>query len=142
MFDLQIAQEVAAGQDSATLGSTFAIVVTARPPKDGETHAQTIARIKGIIDEEIAALQKTPPTAREMERAVNQVEAQFYDAGERLGRRADQLNRYYTLTGNPDYFNEDLARYRALSPNDISAAARTWLPQTRRVEITVMPEGK
>jgi len=142
VFDLQIAQEVAAMQQSAALGSSFLVVATARPPKAGETHEGNIARIKAIVDEEIAKLQNTEPSAREMERAVNQFEAQFFDANERLGRRADMLNRYYTLTGNPDYFNEDLARYRALSPNDISAAARKWLPASRRVEITVLPEAK
>ena len=129
-------------QQSAALGSSFLVVATARPPKAGETHEGNIARIKAIVDEEIAKLQNTEPSAREMERAVNQFEAQFFDANERLGRRADMLNRYYTLTGNPDYFNEDLARYRALSPNDISAAARKWLPASRRVEITVLPEAK
>ncbi|MBL8141972.1 MAG: insulinase family protein [Acidobacteria bacterium] len=142
VFDLQIAQEVVAGQQSASLGSSFLLMATARPPKDGETHEGNIARIKAIVDEEIALLQKTPPSARELERAVNQYEAQFYDTNERVGRRADMLNRYYTLTGNPDYFNEDLARYRALAPSDVSAAARTWLSPTRRVEITVLPEAR
>ena len=32
-----------------------------------------------------------------------------------FGGKADQLNAYYTETGDPDWFNEDLARYRALS---------------------------
>ena len=40
-----------------------------------------------------------------------------------FGGKADQLNAYYTATGDPDWFNEDLARYRALSVGDISAAA-------------------
>jgi len=42
-------------------------------------------------------------------------------------------------TGDADWFNEDLARYRALSPSDIRAAAETFLPAGRRVELTVMP---
>ena len=40
-----------------------------------------------------------------------------------FGGKADQLNGYYAGTGNPDWFNEDLARYRALSPSDVRAAA-------------------
>jgi zinc protease len=59
-----------------------------------------------------------------------------------FGGKADQLNGYYTATGNPDWFNEDLERYRALSPSDISAAADRFLPGDKRVELTVMPEGK
>ena len=39
-----------------------------------------------------------------------------------FGGEADRLNAYYVATGNPDYFNEDLARHRALSANDIQAA--------------------
>ena len=42
-------------------------------------------------------------------------------------------------TGNPDYFNEDLARYHALQPNDIQAAVRRWLPADRRLELSVVP---
>ncbi len=48
---------------------------------------------------------------------------------------------YYFASGDPDYFNEDLSRYRALSPSDVQAAAEHWLPAGRRVELTVMPQG-
>jgi len=49
---------------------------------------------------------------------------------------------YYTATGDPDYFNEDLARYRALSVTDISAAAAQFLPLDKRVELIVEQEKK
>jgi hypothetical protein len=42
-------------------------------------------------------------------------------------------------TGNPDFFNEDLARYRALSAVDVQAAAVRFLPLDRRVELVVEP---
>ena len=82
--------------------------------------------LQKVIDEEIAKLQREPPTAHELERALNQIESSFYNRMERVGGfggKADQLNAYYTETGDPDWFNEDLARYRALSPSDIRAAA-------------------
>ena len=56
-----------------------------------------------------------------------------------FGGNGDQLNAYYFATGNPDYFNEDLARYRALSPADITAVAAQFLPLDRRVELIVEP---
>ena len=76
------------------------------------------------------------------ERAINQIEASFYNRMESVGGfggKGDQLNAYYTATGNPDYFNEDLSRYRALSAGDSQAAAAFWLPANRRVELTVVP---
>ncbi len=144
VYDLQIAQDVSAFQASAALGSQFQIVVTARPPESGSTPQALIDRIRTIVDEEIAKLQKAPPDAREFGRAVNQIEASFYDRMERVGGFfgiGDQLNAYYFAAGDPDYFNEDLSRYRALAANDIQAAALRWLPAGRRVELTVLPQG-
>jgi zinc protease len=136
VYDLQIAQDVSAYQASKALNSEFQIVVTARP-------GVPIDRIRSIVDEEIAKLQQTPASEREFRRAVNQVESSFYDRMERVGGFGgvgDQMNAYYADAGNPDYFNEDLARYRALAPDDITAAARSFLPLTRRVELVVEPK--
>ncbi len=144
VYDLQIAQDVSAFQASQALGSQFQIVVTARPPQKGESPQAVIDRIRTIVDEEVAKLQASPADAREFGRAINQMEASFYDRMERVGGFfgiGDQLNGYYTTTGNPDYFNEDLARYRALSPSDVRSAAAQWLPAGRRVELTVLPQG-
>jgi len=59
-----------------------------------------------------------------------------------FGGKADQINGYFSQTGDPDWFNEDLGRYRSLSPSDIRAAVATFLPLDRRVELTVEPEKK
>jgi len=138
VYDMQIAQDVNAAQASAALSSSFQIIATPRP-------GHTAAELQKVIDEEIQKLQKDPPTQHELERSVNQVEASFFNRMEKtggFGGTADQLNAYYTYTGDPDWFNEDLARYRALSVADISAAAAEFLPLDRRVELTVQPEKK
>jgi zinc protease len=136
VYDLQIAQSVSAGQASGALASHFEIEVTPRP-------GHTVDEMLKVVDEELTRLQQEPPTAHEVERSLNQIEASFYNRMERVGGfggKADQLNAYYTATGNPDWFNEDLARYRALSPSDIQAAAQKYLPPDRRVELVVMPQ--
>ena len=138
VYDMQIAQNVRASQNSQALSSYFEIEVTPRP-------GHTVEDVQKVIDEEIAKLQREAPSEHEVQRAVNQIEASFYNRMERVGGfggKADQLNAYYTNTGDPDWFNEDLARYRALSPSDIRAAADKFLPADRRVELTVMPEDK
>ncbi len=137
VYDLQIAQDVSAFQSSAALGSQFSIVATARP-------GHTAAELNAVIDEELARLQGEPPAAREVERALNQIEASFYRGMERVGGfggKADQLNAYFAAGGGADYFAEDLARYTALSPADVQAAAAEWLPLERRVELVVEPEA-
>jgi len=137
VYDEQVAQSVSAGQQSARLASQFVIDVIPRP-------GHTVEEMQKIVDEEIEKLNVRPPDSREVERALNQIEASFYSRMERVGSfggKADQLNAYYAATGNPDYFAEDLARYRALTSSDIQAIAQRFLPKDRRVELIVMPDG-
>ena len=137
VYDMQIAQDVGAYQLSRSLSSYFLITATPRP-------GHTVEELQKVIDEELAKLRSDAPTAHEVQRAINQYEASFYDGLERVGGqhggKADQMNSYYLKTGNPDWFNEDLARYRSLSPSDVRAAVEAFLPADRRVELTVVPE--
>ena len=97
-----------------------------------------------MIDEEIEKLQREAPTEHEVQRSLNQFEASFYNRLERLGSfggKADQINAYFSETGDPNWFNQDLSRYRALRPSNVRAAAAAFLPKDRRVELTVQPEA-
>jgi zinc protease len=143
VYDLQIAQDVSAFQASKRFGSLFQIIVTARPSPNAPE--QTLDKLKAIVDEELQRLRDAPPEDREVQRVINQTEASFYGRMENIGGfggKADQLNGYFVNTGNPDYFNEDLARYRAIQPNDVQAAVRRWLPADQRLELTVVPAPK
>jgi zinc protease len=135
VYELQIAQNVSAYQGSGELGSSFSIVATARAGHD-------LDELELVIQEEIDRIKAEPPGAREVQRVLNQIEAGRLSGLERIGGKADRLNAYYIYTGNPDYFNEDLARYQALDPSDIQAAAQTWLRDDGRVVLSVVPEGQ
>jgi zinc protease len=138
VYDLQIAQDVMAYQSSSALVSTYMIVATARAGK-------TLGEIEKVIQQELQRIIQEPPAQRELDRAVNQYEAGYLDRLERVGGfggKADQLNAYFVQTGNPDYFNEDLARYRAVDPRDISTVAATTLRDDTRVVLSIVPTGK
>jgi predicted Zn-dependent peptidase len=124
------------------LSSEYNIIVTARPTPQGTTVAAQMDRIRGIVDEEIGKIQQTAPAAREFQRAINQIESSFYDRMERIGGGsgiADQMNTYYTYMGDPNYFNADLSRYRAIAPADVTATAAKYLALGKRVELIVEP---
>lgn len=140
VYDMQLAQSVSASQQSSRYGSMYVIEATARPSQDAP--AVVLGRIKAVIDEELQKLRTSPPEIRELERVRNGIEASFVSGVETIADKADRLNSYLTLTGNPDYFAEDLARYRALDVTDVQAAVRRWLPADRRVELSVVPESK
>ncbi|MFQ5741466.1 MAG: M16 family metallopeptidase [Acidobacteriota bacterium] len=137
VYELEIAQDVFAFQRSGQLASAFQIVATARS-------GHPLTELETVIRQELETIREAPPTKRELERAVNQFEAGFLDRLERVGGfggKADQLNYYFFYTGNPDYFNEDLARYQAVDPIDISSAVRRYLAKGR-VVLSVVPKGQ
>ncbi|MBI3046793.1 MAG: insulinase family protein [Acidobacteria bacterium] len=136
VYETQMAQDVTAVQRSGALGSSFLIVATARP-------GRTVAELQQAIDEEIQRLRREPPQAREMQRVINQIQASFYRAMERVGGfggKANQMNAYYFAGAGPDFFAEDLARYTSVTAADVQAAVLRWLPPDRRVELIVEPE--
>ena len=138
VYDMQIAQSVSASQSSGGLASYFLVEATPRP-------GHSVAELQKVIDEELDTMRHAPPSDHEVQRSLNQIESSFYNRMERVGGfggKADQLNAYYTETGNPDWFNEDLGRYRVLSADDVSAATAQFLPLDKRVELTVEPEKK
>jgi zinc protease len=137
VYELQVAQDVAAYQQSAGLASTFDVVVTARSGK-------TLEELRALVDAEITRLREQPPTERELTRVKNQTEATLLTRLERVGGfggKADLLNSYYFSAGNAGYFQEDLARTTALSTNDVQAVAQRFLGPGR-VLLSVVPAGK
>ncbi len=138
VYELQIAQDVRASQGSSKLSSQFQIVATARS-------GHTLEELKKVIQQEIDKIKNETPMQRELQRAVNQYEASFLDALEKpggFGGKANQLNEYFYYAGNPDYANEDLSRYKALSVNDIQTAAQLYLRDNGRVILSIVPKGK
>ncbi len=135
VYDLQIAQDVSAFLDEGELCSKFYIVTTAR-------QGHTLGELEKVVQQEIDRVKSDPPAEREVERAVNQIQAEFLNRLESLGEKADQINAYYCETGIPDYFASDLARYTAVAPPSVMSMTRTCLRDDGRVVISVVPRGK
>ena len=135
---MQIAQNVFAFQSSSRLGSQFYIVATARPGVD-------LDQIQAVIQTEIDLLKSEAPTERETTRVINGYESQFLTGLQDIGGfggKANQLNSYYFATGEPDYFETDLARYKALTPADVQKAAQMFLLDDARLLLSVVPAGE
>jgi zinc protease len=135
VMDERIAQSVMAGQQGQALAGSFLVVATPKPGVEVE-------RLRREIDEEIARIARDGPTPEEMQRAKNRIESQVIFALEPVGGfggRASHLNSYYFETGDPGYLQKDLARYRAVTPEEVRDAARRWVAHDRRVALTVVP---
>jgi zinc protease len=137
VYERQIAQDVSAFNNSGEIAGQFQIVATAKPGK-------TLAELEGAINEELERIKQTPPTAEEIERAYNVREASFIYNLQTVGGfggKNDQLNQYATYLNRPDYFNEDLARYRRVTAEDVKRAATQYLTDKRLV-VNVTPRAR
>ncbi len=138
VYDLQIAQSVYAYQDSKKFSSEFYLVADAN-------QGIGLTQLEKVIQEEINLIKAQYPQERELNRTVNQIESNFIQQMESAGGfsgKANQLNSYYYYTGDADYFNEDLQRYKAIGLSDVSAAAQRYLKDDQRIVMSIVPEGK
>jgi zinc protease len=135
VYEKQIAQNVVVMQQSLILGSAFQIEVTARP-------GHTAEELEKALDEELAAFRTTPPTAEELERARNTIETNIIGGLERLGGFggiADRLNSYNHYLKDPGYLEQDVLRYRAVTPASVLAFAKAQLTPTARAIVHAVP---
>jgi zinc protease len=141
----QIAQDVQASQSGEELTGDFSIVVTARP-------GHTLAELEAATLDELRRLQSEPPTAAELEQAVNTFESQLVRSLEPISEfhgRADQLNMYNVMTGDPGYMQKDFARYGLVTAETVRQAAAKFLGKARVVvevvpgkELTITPDPR
>jgi zinc protease len=137
VYERQVAHSVSAYQASALLGSTFRVTITARPDVP-------LAQLEDAVREEIADIAANGIADDELERSRNGIETSFVDGLQNVGGfggKADQLNLYYFHTGQPDFADADLARYRRLSTADVSAAVHRWL-RAPAVVLNVVPRSR
>ena len=134
VYDLQVAQDVSASQNSGRLAGSFFVVVTPKP-------GQTLSRMQQLVDEELAKIEQAGITPRELERAQNSFRASFLDRIAGVFGKADQLNFYNYYVGTPDYVQQDAARYDRVTAADVQRVAKGYLGQ-HRVVLSVVPEGQ
>jgi zinc protease len=138
VYDKRIALDVSAFQHSREISSFFLLASTAAP-------GQSLTEITARIDERIQELADEGPAGEEMERGLAQAEAHFMYRLQTVGGfggKSDQLNAYNVFRGDPDFFGDDLARYRRATRESVRAIVRRYLAFDRRVLLSVVPRGQ
>ncbi|HEX2722054.1 MAG TPA: pitrilysin family protein [Gemmatimonadaceae bacterium] len=134
VYDKQVAQDVSASNVSRELAGTFQIVATPR-------RGVSLDSLEAAIDREVAHIIASPPSREDIQRAYNVNEARRIYSLQTVGGfggKSDQLNQNAVFTGNPGFFEQDLARYRAVTPADLQRVARTYLGDNKLI-FTVTP---
>lgn len=130
----QSASSVSAGDDARHLAGVFSITATARP-------RHTLPELQREIDGELQRLAHDGPTPLELEQAHNALESRILSSMETVQGKAARLNQYYIETGNPDAFERDAERLRAVTAADVQRVVQHYLLGPRAI-ISVVPLGK
>ena len=134
VYDLQIAQSVSASQESLVLSSIFSITITGRP---GVPLEKLEAETQKVIDEMKAEL----ATDREVLRARNLLVTRTVSGLQRIGTRANILNRYNLFKKDPDYLSGDLGRYKKVTPQSLQQLAKQLLQSNQRAVVITVPKS-
>ena len=138
VFEERIATDVSAAQNSREMAGYTQVVATAAP-------GHALGDLEAVIVEEIRRLAAEGPTADEMERGRVQAESQFIFRLQTVGGfggKSDQLNAYNVFIGDPGYFERDLNRYHAVTPDSMQAAVARYLDPAARVTLSIVPSGR
>ena len=130
--DRQLAQDVTARVQNLQFGSVFTIEATAR-------RGVTAAALEQAIDAELDRLRRGGVKEPELERARTTIHTDTVARLERLGGIAEDLNRYNQFRHDPGYLAADLARYDAVTAEDLARVVRDQLPNTARVVVEGIP---
>jgi zinc protease len=129
VYDRQVAQAVTAGNQASELAGLFQVTVTPR-------RGQSVDSLQATIDREIAKLAATPPTQEELDRIYNGIESRQIFSIQTVGgfgSKSDRLNNYEIMRGTPNWFAQDLARYRTVTPADVQRVAKKYLTDKRLI---------
>ena len=134
VYEKQIAQSVNAYQMPGELSGEFGIEATVAT-------GHTINEVEEAIFVELQGLRNNPPSVEELTRSLNTLSTNHVRQLERIGGfggRADQLNSYNVMGGDPNLLNSRIDRYRAVNSEELQHAL--ILLDARHVRLEVLPE--
>jgi zinc protease len=134
VYELQIAQNARANQESGRLDGKFQVDVIPMP-------GQKVADIDRVVQAEISNIINNGISTRELQRAQNSYKASFLNRLASVQGKAYVLNTYNYFAGTPEYVQQDAVRYERVTAADVQRVARTYLGKPK-VVLTVVPEGK
>ena len=134
VHELRVAQSVNVSHQSQDRAGQFQVDVLALPGKK-------LSDIARIVDEEVARLVREGPSVAELARVQAVIESHQIESLDSLSAKAAQLSQYAMLVGDADWFEEDLARWRAVTPADVQRVGKKTLGRGR-VVLSVVPNGQ
>ena len=134
VYGKELVQNVFANNGTNEIAGTFQVSATAKPGK-------TLDEIEKEINVQIEQIKKNPPTPDEMSRALNTREASAIYGLQTVFGKGSQMSNYAGYLNKPNFFQEDIERYRKVTPADVQRVANQYLNSNRLVMSYVPRKG-
>ncbi|MBV9215801.1 MAG: insulinase family protein, partial [Acidobacteria bacterium] len=131
VYKNELAAQVGAGNNTSEIAGLFQISATARAGKSVED-------IEREINGEVERIKRDGPTNDEVTRAINAREAQAIYGLQTVFGVGSALAQYGGYLGQPNYFQQNLDRYRKVTPDDVKRVANKYLIANHMV-LTALP---
>jgi zinc protease len=100
-----------------------------------------LATLMEALVVEVDRLRADGATVAERDRALALLESGWLLQLQSAGQRADKLSQFATYFGDPHRVNSELARYQAVTVEQLHEAARSLLGEDNRVSLSYVPRA-
>jgi zinc protease len=104
------------------------------------SRGRDVGEARAALDAQIARLQTEPVEPHELERAKTQIASSFVRGRQTYNGIGLSLVRAAVERGDPSAVNTDLARYLAVSADDVRRVAATYMQPANRTVVEYLPE--
>jgi zinc protease len=131
VHDRPLAASVSASHPTRRLSGEFQVELFVHPDRKLE-------ELVKLADAEIERLKQDGPAEAEVRKAQNQRESDLIMGLQSVLRKAEELNTYQAIYGDPLAYRAELERVFAVTPEDVRRVARKYLGPNR-VELDIVP---
>ena len=132
--DEQLAIDVGGGMSETIDPQLFTIDVKPRPGAD-------LTRLEAVIEEELAKVRTAGITAREFEKAMNEVKNRFYAGLQTIAGKAGRLGHYEITYGSYEKLFVVVDAYQAVTLPQVQEAAKTYFIENNKTVGRLVPVG-
>ena len=98
--------------------------------------------LEGALDGVLAGLSSGEVTAKEVQKARNRIRSEVVRDSKDNAGTAERIGFFELLTGDHTQMNAMLDRVDAVTPEDVTQAAKDFLVPDRRTVVTLIPENR
>jgi len=133
----QIAVQAGVSHPCAELACTFNFFALPHPAS-----GKSMADVESIIRDTLKEFETRGVKDDDLTKAKAQMEAGFVFGLQSVAGKVSQLAANQTFTGNPNYIEQDIARYANVTKEDVLRVYKQYIKGHHAVIMSVVPNGK